>query len=73
MSRLMPIKQMYGMMRNSGNPQAFLSQMAMQNPQVKQAIDIVNQNNGDAKAAFYKLAQERGVDPDQIIGMLNGQ
>ena len=54
----------------ASNPQALLSQMVNSNPQVKQAMDYVNNNGGDAKAAFYQLAQENGVDPEEIINML---
>lgn len=49
------------------NPQNMLNQTMMQNPQMKQVMDYVNQNGGDAKAAFYKLAGEMGVDPDEIL------
>ena len=67
-SRLMPIKNMMQAMR--GNPQMMLNQMAAQNPQVKQVLDYVQQNGGDAKAAFYKMAQEKGVNPDDVLSML---
>ena len=66
-NRMMPIKSLMQMVRSSGNPQMMLNQLASQNPQVKQALDYVQQNGGDAKAAFYKLANERGVDPEEIL------
>jgi hypothetical protein len=37
---------------------------------MKQAMDYVNQNGGDAKEAFYKLANENGVNPEDIINYL---
>ena len=40
------------------------------NPQLKQAMDLVQQNGGDAEKAFYKLAEEKGVNPDDILNML---
>ena len=46
-----------------GNPQMTIQQM----PQYKQAMDYINQNGGDAQAAFYKMAKEMGVDPDEIM------
>ena len=52
------------------NPIAALNQMAMQNPNVKQAMDFVNQNGGDAKKAFYALAEQNGVNPNDILSML---
>lgn len=48
------------------NPQAFVQNMINQNPQVKQILD---QNGGDAKTAFYKLAEQKGIDPNQIIDL----
>ena len=48
-------------------PRAMLNQMIMQNPQMKQTIDYINANGGDPKAAFYKLADEMGVDPEEVL------
>ena len=64
------IKQMMNMVQNAGNPQAMLMNMAQSNPQLKQVMDIVNNSGGDPKAAFYKMAQEKGVDPDSVLNML---
>ena len=64
------IKQMMQMMRSAGNPQAMLNQMMMSNPQIKQAMDFVKASGGDPKAAFYRLAAERGVNPQDILNQL---
>ena len=40
---------------------------------MQQVMDYVNQNGGDPKAAFYKLAKEKGVDPNFILSMLNNK
>lgn len=61
---------MMNLMRNSGNPQAMLSSMMQNNPQVKQVMDFVNQNGGDPKKAFYDLAKQNGIDPQEILNML---
>lgn len=66
------IKNMMQMVRSAGNPQAMLQSMASQNPQVKQVIDLIQKDGGDAKKAFYDLAQQKGVDPDAIIKTLQG-
>ena len=50
------VMQMMQMLKNARNPQAMFSQMVASNPQIKQVMDYVNKNGGDAKAAFYKLA-----------------
>jgi len=37
---------------------------------MKKAIDYVNENGGNPKDAFYKLAKEIGIDPDSILNSL---
>lgn len=64
------IKKMMGLVKNSNNPSAMLKTLAEQNPQVKNIMNYVNENGGDPKTAFYKLAKERGVDPSSILNML---
>ena len=64
------IKQMMGMVNSSGNPQMMLNQMLTGNPQFKQVMDLINQSGGDPKKAFYALAEQRGVDPNDILSML---
>lgn len=46
-----------------------LQSLAQQNPQMQQVMNLVNQT-GDPKTAFYKMAEEKGVDPEQILSML---
>jgi hypothetical protein len=65
------IKNLYNTLCSAGNPHMMLNQMMAQNPQIKQAMDYVNANGGDARAAFYKLCQEKGVDPSEILNHLN--
>ena len=69
-NRLGPIRQMMNAVQAAQNPSAALQQMAGNNPQLQQALQLVQQSNGDAKAAFMKLAQSNGIDPQQILGML---
>ena len=64
------IKQMMGMLRNAQNPTAMLNQMVMSNPQLKQVMDIVQQHGGDSMKAFYAVAKQKGVDPNEILDML---
>ena len=40
------------------------------NPQFAQVVQIVNSMGGDPKTAFYKLAEQRGIDPNSILSML---
>lgn len=48
-----------------------LQKLIQNNPALKQAIEYVNQNGGDPKEAFYKLAQEKGVDPNEVLKQVN--
>ena len=64
------IKQMMSMVQASKDPQAALNMLAMNNPQLKQVMDIVQQHGGDSMKAFRTVASEMGVNPDEILGML---
>ncbi|MBR4377269.1 MAG: hypothetical protein IKP50_00055 [Bacilli bacterium] len=61
---------MISIFKNANNPQAMLNNMLQQNPNYNQIINYVKQSGGDPKTAFYKMAQEKGVNPDEIINML---
>lgn len=54
------------MLKSAKNPQALMQNMIQQNPQAQQAVKYVNENGGDPKAAFEKLAAERGIDPQML-------
>jgi len=64
------IKQIMQMVRSAGDPQAMLRQLAMNNPQVRQVMEIVQQHGGDPMAAFRAEAEARGVDPEEILRMI---
>ena len=34
---------------------------------MQQAMEYIKANGGDAKKAFYKLAEENGIDPQSIL------
>ena len=64
------IKQMMNAVRSAGNPQAMLQSMAMGNPQLRQALDMIQRSGGDPQKAFYALCEQKGVDPQQILSAL---
>ena len=41
------------------------------NPQLKQVIDIVKQHDGDPMKAFREMAEQNGLDPDEILSMIS--
>ena len=64
--QLTQIKQATQMLKSAGNPQAMLNQMLARNPQ---AAQIVRQY-GNPKDAFYALAKQKGIDPEEILSVL---
>lgn len=63
------VMSMINMVRNSGNPQAMLNQLAQTNPQIRDAMNYAKMV-GDPKTAFYQAAQQKGVDPESILSMI---
>lgn len=64
------VKGLYDTVRMAQNPQMALQKMLQSNPNVKQAMDLINQGGGDPQTVFYNLARQQGVDPNQILNML---
>ena len=69
-SNLNGIKQMMQMFKMASNPQQYLISMINQNPQMKEVVNFVNQSGKNPKDAFYALAKQRGVDPNEILRQL---
>ena len=62
---------MYAMTRAAGNPGAMIQTLLNSNPNFQSVMSLVSQQyGGDAKAAFYDMARQRGVDPNQVLSML---
>ena len=61
---------MVNILRNAGNPQMLFQKMLSQNPMLKQVMEYINNNGGDAEQAFYKMAKEQGVNPEDILKQL---
>lgn len=61
---------MMQMFRASTNPQAFIQQMMANNPQAANALNLIQVHGGDVRAAFYALAKQKGIDPEEFIKSL---
>ena len=61
-------KQVISVVRQSGNLPAVLQQLAQSNPQMQQAMNIIN--SGGTTNMLYELARQRGIDPNELIEML---
>lgn len=62
------LKNMVSMMKGAKNPEAMIQQLASQNPQMKQVLDMVG--NGDPKQIFMNACKQKGIDPNQILSMM---
>lgn len=69
-TNLQNIKKMMNTFKMAQNPQQMLQSEIVKNPQMKQVIDLVKMSGGDPKTAFYKLAEQRGVNPNDILNAL---
>ena len=65
-----PVRQMMAAVRSAQNPQLALNQLIMNHPQMKQVMDVISKAGGDPRRAFYELAQQKGVDPQEILDMM---
>lgn len=63
------LQQKYQECKMMSNPSAYIQQMAQQNPQVREALTLAQQNGGDMKQVFYQLAKSKGVDPESVLNM----
>ena len=67
---IQPVRQMMNMVRTAQNPQLALNQLIMNNPQMKQVMDIVNQYGGDSMAALDAVAKQCGMTADEVLKMI---
>ena len=65
-----PARQMMNMVRSAQNPQLVLNQLAMSNPQLKQAMDIVSQYGGDSWSAVRAVCEQNGIDLNEFMNTL---
>lgn len=53
------------------NPQQAFNEMLMSNPQISNIIQLIKNNGGDTKTAFFNYANQLGVNPQDILDILN--
>lgn len=69
-NNLQQIKQMANLFKNAKNPQQLISNMVNQNPQMRQMMNTLQNSGKSPKDLFYEMAKQKGIDPNQIINML---
>lgn len=57
--------------QRAANPNNMMMSLMQQNPQVREALNLVQQNGGNPKEVFYKLAKEKGINPNSILNKFN--
>lgn len=56
--------------KSGNNPQQLLNSLAGQNPQLNQVMQLVNSGKMTPKQIFMNMANQQGVNPNDIISML---
>ena len=67
MGAMMQAMQMVNKLKQAGNPQAAVEQMAQTNPNVKKAMDMCKGKN--PKQVFEEMCRQNGMDPGQFSGL----
>ena len=62
-----PVRNMMQMVRAAHNQQAAVSQIMARNPQLN---SVLQQYGGNAQQAFYGMAQQLGVNPDEVLSLI---
>lgn len=65
-----PTLQLINNIKHSANPQQIIMNMVQSNPQIASIINQATSTGQTYKDLFYNMAKARGVDPDQILGVL---
>ena len=63
------IQKIIQMAKSGNNPQQLLNSLAVQNPQLNQVMQLVNSGKMTPKQIFMNMANQQGVNPNDIISM----
>lgn len=69
-SMMQTMNQLYSAFQKSGNPMELLQNLAKSNPAYGNVLTALGNSNGDAKSAFYAMANQMGVDPNTILSQI---
>ena len=61
---------MINIMSQSSNPMQLMQIMAQSNPQLQSILNLIQTSQKSPKDLFFEMARQRGVDPQQILQML---
>lgn len=63
-------KNMLTNIQNSVDPRAKLNDLINSNPKIRDIMKMVQRYGNNPKDAFYALAKEKGVNPDDVLNAL---
>ena len=63
-------KQVVNQLKACQNPKLMLEEMAKSDPQIAGVMQLINASGGNPQQAFYALAKQKGIDPNQVLSML---
>lgn len=66
-SQIQQFKQQLRQLQAMGNSQMALNQLLINNPQLGNIVNLIKQSGQSPQAFFYALAQQRGINPEDII------
>ena len=69
-ANLSQIKGLMNFMQSGGDPTVMRQSMLQNNPNGNSIIAAIAKHGGNAEAAFYDMAKQKGVDPNLVLGML---
>lgn len=70
MQHAQSVKRMANMLRGKSNPMQILQTVAQNDSGMAQVMNMVGNSGMSAKQFFMQTAQQQGMDPNQIISML---
>ena len=70
--QLRQIKQQMRQLQALQNPQMALNQMLMNNPQLQNVMSLIKQSGNSPQQVFLNMANQMGVDPNEVIKELQG-
>ena len=66
-----PLASLMGLVRSGKNPQALIGQLAQTNPQVRQAMQMMQgKSNAELQRMAMNMAKEQGVNINDVLRQL---
>ena len=70
LQQIQQIKNLMSAVQMSTDPNAALANIINQNPNLRNLVMLAKSNGADLQQVFYALAQQKGVNPNDVINIL---